>query len=156
MEQWNPNPIIESIGSPKPVTYPEPSQTGQRYAKPSKVHKLSLGQMRSCWMNSIRPKLKIVNQCFIIDKVPTKLGGYCQINIDGSKYAAHVIAYTLWYRQYRPDWHVSHLCSNPLCCNPSHLYQESQTHNEARKNCISNGCYTSCPHIPKCIGHTHV
>lgn len=59
---------------------------------------------------------------------------------------------------------VSHLCHNPTCINPDHLIVETQSENEARKECankinvvtdIGGKRYylpaKACPHTPNCI-----
>ena len=54
--------------------------------------------------------------------------------------------------------HLSHLCSNPACCNVNHLVVETPEANNSRKNCgfeVSCPCckhtFAPCDHDPKCV-----
>ncbi len=54
--------------------------------------------------------------------------------------------------------HISHLCDERACFNPTHLCNESAEANNRRKGCpgdVTCKCCTAtafeCPHIPKCI-----
>ncbi len=59
------------------------------------------------------------------------------------------------------SWHLSHLCGNWICLNPSHMTVESPRDNQRRKSCLNKyttlSQYTAspnlrrlCPHSPKC------
>ncbi|KAI8489753.1 hypothetical protein Bbelb_323830 [Branchiostoma belcheri] len=48
--------------------------------------------------------------------------------------------------------HVSHLCNEKLCVNPTHLSYEESVVNQQRKNCFSEGrCAGNHPGYPNCI-----
>lgn len=54
--------------------------------------------------------------------------GYGKINIGGTMYLTHRIAYELAF--HAPDkLHVCHRCDNPPCCNPVHLFLGTQADN---------------------------
>lgn len=58
-----------------------------------------------------------------------------------------------------PDGHVSHLCDNRKCFNPSHLVDEPPAQNNGRKGCpgpifcsVHGHCIADlCQHRPRCI-----
>jgi len=43
---------------------------------------------------------------------------------------------------------VSHLCHNPVCCNPAHHTLESLAFNKARNGCPGSA---ACRHVPRCL-----
>jgi hypothetical protein len=123
----------------------------------SRLKRLTLAQLRTCWTSQIRSRCTVTPlNCFSIGGTPTKKSGYVQVSIANTKYTAHIVSYLLWYRTYDPALTVSHRCHTATCVNPTHLCQETLVANEDRKRCITSGSWTTCPHLPKCIGHHSV
>jgi hypothetical protein len=156
---WNTThaPVFD-FKSEQPVQIMPAEMQGTRNANPPSTLNLTVDDLRRLWMNSIVTHVDIKTRtgCYIHKHKPSKPGGYVQIALHRKKHCAHVVSYMLWYRRYRPDWPVSHLCSKSTCCRPEHLVQEPTPTNESRKNCIHNSTYTACPHQPKCVGHRHL
>lgn len=50
-----------------------------------------------------------------------KTRGYPRVNLGNETFAAHRIAYFLYYDADPEEMLVRHLCHNPNCCNPIHL-----------------------------------
>lgn len=51
------------------------------------------------------------------------------------------------------DYHISHLCHNTKCINPSHLSKETQAINNSRMSCICEGECLSHNPFPDCKLH---
>ncbi len=78
---------------------------------------------------------------------------------------AHVFSWYYWNMivpppasriAYNPNLDISHRCGQHRCVNPEHLVQENPQMNQIRKGCLEVGSYTSCVHVPKCIGHKNL
>lgn len=54
---------------------------------------------------------------------------YGNFKLDGYVFKAHRIAYQLEYGRIPPGKLVCHLCDNPRCCNPNHLFTGTQRDN---------------------------
>lgn len=85
--------------------------------------------------------------------------GYVRINVAGAKQMAHVFVWEYHSSEEVPkEKEVSHLCSNPQCCRPSHLTVESRKDNIARRTCLGyiilpgdqTTGYRNCQHNPRC------
>ena len=48
----------------------------------------------------------------------------------------------------------SHRCHNVCCVRSDHVVWETRDENSTRDHC-RNGCFTHCPHTPKCIWQRH-
>ena len=48
--------------------------------------------------------------------------GYGRFRLDGRDQLAHRVAYWLEHDEIPEGAHILHVCDNPPCCNPSHLY----------------------------------
>lgn len=59
--------------------------------------------------------------------------GYGQIRINGIKYRAHRVAYSLFVGEIPEGMNVCHKCDNPSCCNPDHLFVGDAAANVADK-----------------------
>lgn len=63
----------------------------------------------------------------------TNSNGYGVMRIggraDGKLFLAHRIAYCLSHSQCDADLKILHVCDNPFCCNPKHLFSGSQADN---------------------------
>jgi len=79
-----------------------------------------------------------------ISTTPTDLGclewaasingkGYGQIRIFGKTFAAHRVAYSLYYGTDPSGLHVLHSCDNPSCCFGGHLFLGTNADNVADK-----------------------
>jgi hypothetical protein len=55
--------------------------------------------------------------------------GYGQVWLEGKKWYAHRLAYTLCRGEIPPGKSICHTCDNPRCVRPSHLWLGSQTDN---------------------------
>lgn len=63
-----------------------------------------------------------INSCWIWQKVKRK-GGYGHVVWGNKDLCAHRVAYELWYEETIPiGLEVCHICDNPSCCNPHHLF----------------------------------
>lgn len=63
---------------------------------------------------------------------PTRPNGYGRFGRDGGQISSHRY---FWEKENGPvpdGLELDHLCSNPLCCNPSHLEAVTQTENIRR------------------------
>lgn len=76
---------------------------------------------------------------------------------NGKTTSAHRFAFFAYHGRVAKG-EVSHLCHNPLCIAEEHLWDESHTDNEARKNCLGDlRCPTTqtlirpCVHEPRCV-----
>jgi len=56
-------------------------------------------------------------------------GGYGAFRLNGVTVRAHRVAFYLTNGDLNPDLEVLHLCSNPKCCNPLHLKQDTHAAN---------------------------
>ena len=65
--------------------------------------------------------------------------GYGQVQYEGKRKYVHRLVYAFTYGE--PTQNVCHTCDNPLCCNPEHLFDASQSDNmrdAANKGRIKN------------------
>lgn len=82
--------------------------------------------------------------CFIFQG--TKVRGYGQISIGGKRYYTHRVVFESVVSPIPTGLVLDHLCSNPSCCNPSHLEPVLQLENVARGRAgIQNRIKTHCP-----------
>ena len=61
----------------------------------------------------------------------TFASGYGAFRLEGKTVRAHRVAYQLSVEALEEDKVILHLCDNPICCNPVHLYQGTQADNLA-------------------------
>jgi len=84
-----------------------------------------------------------VNSCMHSVLVPNQKG-YRQPSLFGKKpMVLHKIAYIAANGNPPPGLEISHLCHNPACCKPAHLFAELGLPNNARKGCA---VWVMCPH----------
>jgi hypothetical protein len=57
--------------------------------------------------------------------------GYCEASINGLRFYAHRVAYSLAHPDWEWDSHILHRCDNPRCVNPDHLYSGFDAENAA-------------------------
>jgi hypothetical protein len=81
---------------------------------------------------------KYVNVCKSYECWPfmghCERGGYGRFKISGKKYITHRLAYELVYGQFDKTLYVCHICDNPPCCNPFHLYLGTAKDNAQDRN----------------------
>ena len=58
---------------------------------------------------------------------------YGKFKLNGTYVAAHRIAYELTFGPIEKGKIICHKCDNPSCCNPYHLFQGTQSDNNADK-----------------------
>lgn len=59
--------------------------------------------------------------------------GYGVLKFDGRHFRAHRLAFTLISGPIPDGMHVCHLCDNPVCCNPQHLWLGTDADNQRDK-----------------------
>ena len=99
------------------------------------------------WTRSISPRSKAIielargckideNGCWVWTMGTGRGRGYVH-------YRRHTLAYRVAYEIFRgdldPSLTIDHLCNNPLCCNPDHLKQVSNSENVTRALHIRHG-----------------
>jgi len=87
------------------------------------------------------------NGCFTFTGYRNQYG-YGNIIVQGVKWAAHRLAYTLYRRPIPEGMFVCHSCDNPSCVNPAHLWCGSHQDNMAdakAKKRIARANRTHCP-----------
>jgi Zinc-binding loop region of homing endonuclease len=98
-----------------------------------------------------RQPFKVEGWCKLVNKAPTKEGGYIQLSDRGANKFAILQEVVCWaggkYLVGKND-QASHLCNHRACKVPEHLAVESAIKNNARKNCR---VWVNCPHCPKKI-----
>lgn len=57
--------------------------------------------------------------------------GYGEASINGLRFYAHRVAYSLTHPDWEWDSHILHRCDNPSCVNPDHLYSGTDADNVA-------------------------
>lgn len=55
--------------------------------------------------------------------------GHGRIRVDGTLYYAHRISFEICKTEIEEGNQINHLCDNPSCINPDHLYQGDQKQN---------------------------
>lgn len=63
--------------------------------------------------------------------------GYGQINIDKKYWLVHRAAYTVFVGPIPAGKIACHICDNPSCCNPSHIF--IGTHKDNSQDCLAKG-----------------
>lgn len=53
----------------------------------------------------------------------TDRDGYGIVSIDNKTKRVHRVMYDLYFGSIDPDLVICHVCDNPVCCNPEHLFQ---------------------------------
>lgn len=90
--------------------------------------------------------------CKITSLKPSKEGGYVQLSHGGANKFAVLQEVLLWAGgvtlEDGEDQQCSHLCENPLCTLPEHVWRESTKKNNNRKGCV---VWWDCPHCEKKI-----
>lgn len=93
--------------------------------------------------------------CVHSNYAPAKARGYAQVRFKGKKYYVHIVAAMFrCKRAPRQGEEASHLCHDPQCVNPQHLFLEDGLVNKSRLCCklfASKDGYR-CPHEPVCFG----
>ena len=87
--------------------------------------------------------------------------GYVRTNFHGGKILCHLAMWCLTNGKdpARQDGDISHLCSNPSCCNPNHLCLEARQANLDRRHCPGyfyfrddpTVAWLACTHDPPCL-----
>jgi hypothetical protein len=90
--------------------------------------------------------------CKLCKLKPSKEGGYIQISYGGANKFAVLQEVLLWAGgvtlEDGEDQQCSHLCGNPRCTLPEHVFRESTKKNNNRKGCV---VWWDCPHCEKKI-----
>lgn len=60
----------------------------------------------------------------------TSKTGYGVLYADDSSHRTHRVVYQYLYRKVSPPYMLCHICNNPKCCNPDHLYEGTTKENE--------------------------
>lgn len=101
------------------------------------------------YKNKIKSKIIQDHNCKIWQGQQRNGYGILEIRFRGNrklKITVHRLVYYINHNceKIPPSLHVSHLCHNKLCCEPSHLSLEPQRINNNRNICKRNG---------ECSGH---
>lgn len=60
-------------------------------------------------------------------------GGYGRMSLNSQTVAVHLVAFTHYHGHIPGKKQVDHLCSQRLCCNPTHLELVSHIKNQRRR-----------------------
>lgn len=120
------------------------------HSSPITINNLALTEINKAW-NKLKLKKNFNSVgCWTPLKItaPTKQKGYLQLTHLGKKYLVHHVSWCSSSNSFIPDGMVvSHVCGNPLCCNPQHLEICSKEFNESRKYCHMGLWHIdACPH----------
>ncbi|WP_353634494.1 HNH endonuclease [Halobacterium sp. NMX12-1] len=75
--------------------------------------------------------------CWEWQRATFPANGYGAFNIGGKAKYAHRIAYRMEIGSIPPSKQINHICDNPLCVNPSHLY--CGTHQDNMRDAVKRG-----------------
>ncbi len=97
--------------------------------------------MRWLWRERILPRLTPSGECLVWNR-KSNTRGYGRINIGGKhsngvrQFLANRVSLECHLgRSLQPGMKALHTCDNPLCCNPDHLREGTQTENIA--DCVA-------------------
>jgi HNH endonuclease len=75
------------------------------------------------------------NECWLW-KGRTNSKGYGEFDVQGKSWKAHRLVFEVHNHVVLPSTkEVAHSCSNPVCCNPAHLFLASHAENMVNKRC---------------------
>jgi hypothetical protein len=79
--------------------------------------------------------------------------GYGQFTLNGRNRRAHRVAYEMAHGEVPSDLQINHLCGNPSCVRPDHLYAGTQSQNMRDKVSHGNNEFANKTHCPQ--GHPY-
>jgi hypothetical protein len=79
--------------------------------------------------------------------------GYGAIRVNGKKTLVHRLMYSLFWGKIPDGFLVCHVCDNPLCVNPLHLFVG--TNNDNVKDCLQKGRHKGVLNSPFKKGNTY-
>lgn len=94
---------------------------------------------QSKWSFTKFVKMQGLNECWPWTGAKTK-DGYAQFAAEGRQWKGHRLAYEERHGEI-PPWPervVMHLCNNPSCCNPHHLYLGTASENMEHAGSLGN------------------
>ncbi len=86
-----------------------------------------------CTMDRLKSKAQRVGGCLLWTAGTAGRGGrYGLVSVNGRQVLAHRVSYELAHGAIPEGYEVDHLCSNPLCVEPTHLEAVPAAENKRR------------------------